>query len=317
MKKVTELFLVFPDKFPSYYSRLCKFFLELYELIPSDIQLNIIVNNKKALNTLEKSIKRKFNTILVEGFDEIWLRDFMGFSINGQVIKPEFKPDYFFKINTDEQLKKIKQYSNKAIEEISIKKNDLDIVWDGGNLVSNGKIGFITDKILADNLEYSIAEILSRIEYALNIKPILVPTSKFDTLGHIDGYMSFLEEDKVCISVYPDLPFLKSELKYLDNLREVAKKENLEIIDVQDNPVKEKCIVGKESIESAKGCYVNFLKLNNTIILPEFDVGRINSNRYNSVNKEMLEEIGYEVKTIDCTELSELGGVLHCISWEN
>lgn len=316
MKTVSELLLVYPDNFPSYYSALKPFYLELYELIPSEIQLNIIVNNEQAREELKNKVNRPFLPIVIKGFDEIWLRDFMGFFVNGEVMKPEFKPDYLSKINTIEKLKKINQYSNKAIEALNLKMNDLDIVWDGGNLVTNGKIGFITDKILDDNKEYSTAEILSRIEYALAIKPVLVPTSKFDTLGHIDGYMSFLEEDKICISVYPDLPFLRSELKYLDKLREIAKKENLDIIDVKDNPVEERCIVGKESIESVKGCYVNFLKLNNTIILPEFDLQSNSKIDNNNINRNVFENIGYNVKSIDCTALSKLGGVLHCISWE-
>lgn len=316
MKKICSLLLVYPDSFPSYYSRLCKFYLELYELIPTEIQLNMIVNNEQAIKKLNNKIDRPFSTIVIKGFDEIWLRDFMGFFVNGEVMKPKFKPDYFSKINTIEKLKKINQYSTKANEALNIKKNDLNIVWDGGNLVSNGKIGFITDKILDDNKEYSTAELLSRIEYALDIKPILVPTSKFDTLGHIDGYMSFLDENKICISVYPDLPFLKSELKYLGKLRKIAKKEHLEIIDVKDNPVKERCIVGKESIESAKGCYVNFLKLNDTIILPEFDLQSNSKIDDNNVNRNVFEKLGYNVRSIDCTALSMLGGVLHCISWE-
>lgn len=96
----------------------------------------------------------------------------------------------------------------------------------------------------------------------------------------------------------------------------MATNEKLEIIGIQDRPTLERCYVDEESIESANGCYINFLKLNNTIILPKFDIGRFKSSTYNSVNKELLEEMGYDVVSIDCTELSNLGGVLHCISWE-
>ena len=219
-------------------------------------------------------------------------------------------------INTKDKLQKISTYSNKALTKLNLSSSDIDLVWDGGNLVSNGRLGFITEKILTDNPDYSKTEILSRIEYALNIKPIIVPKCLNDTLGHIDGYASFIEEDKLCISSYPDKDYLKSENEYLFRLREIAREENLEIIDIQDYPVDEKCRVGGESIESAKGCYVNFLKLNNIIILPEFKLGRGRSGDYNRVNREMLQEMGYDVRTIDCTELSELGGVLHCISWE-
>ena len=100
-----------------------------------------------------------------------------------------------------------------------------------------------------------------------NLPTELVPTSINDTLGHTDGYMAFLEEDTICISAYPDLPYLKHENEYLFRLREIAREEKLEIIDIRDYPSNERCTVGGESIESAKGCYINFLNLNNTIIL--------------------------------------------------
>ena len=100
-------------------------------------------------------------------------------------------------------------------------------------------------------------------------------------------------------------------------LGETALKEGLRIVDTYDNPVNERCYVGGESIESAKGCYVNFLKLNNTIILPEFSPPRRPVINYNKKNRETFEKLGYSVQAINCTELSKLGGVLHCISWES
>jgi agmatine/peptidylarginine deiminase len=317
MKKVTELFLVYPDNFPSWYSSLCSFYIELYALIPLDIKLNIIVNNKKAIEKLKLKVQRPFTPILIEGFNEIWLRDFMGFPVNKHVIKPIFNPCYFSKINTAEKLYQVKEFSNQALDQISTKKKDLDLVWDGGNLISNGKIGFITDKIVSDNLDFSEVEILTKIEKTLKIKPIIVPTCINDTLGHTDGYMSFLTEDTICISMYLNNESLKHENEYLYRLREVAREENLSIIDIQDRPTEEKCWVDGESIESAKGCYINFLKLNNTIILPEFELSGSSPENPVEANKEKLKGLGYNVKLIDCSELSALGGVLHCISWEN
>ena len=197
----------------------------------------------------------------------------------------------------------------------------MDLVWDCGNLITNGKIGFITDKLFRDNPEstnpcHTPDEILEWIRGVVSIEPIIVPTSRHDTLGHIDGYISFLEEDTICISTYPEKDFLKSENEYLDVLRKAALKEGLKIVNTYDNPVNERCWVEGESIESAKGCYVNFLKLNNTIILPEFNQPRRSVIKYNKKNRETFEKLGYNVQTINCTILSKLGGVLHCISWE-
>ena len=104
MNTISNLLLVYPDAFPSYYEALKSFYLELYELIPEDSQLNIIVNNEKAIEELIQKVQRQFTPILVEGFDEIWLRDFMGFPEGEEVIKPIYNPDYFSKINTIQKL---------------------------------------------------------------------------------------------------------------------------------------------------------------------------------------------------------------------
>ena len=132
MNTVSSLLLVYPDSFPSYYSSLCKFYLELYELVPSDIALNIIVNNKKAIKILSKKVGRAFKPMLIEGFNEIWLRDFMGFEVNGRVVKPIFNPDYFSKINTVEKLYQVKEFSNQTLDQIPIKRDGIDLLWDGG-----------------------------------------------------------------------------------------------------------------------------------------------------------------------------------------
>ena len=96
----------------------------------------------------------------------------------------------------------------------------------------------------------------------------------------------------------------------------ITQEDQLGIIDIQDYPGNERCTVGGESIESAKGCHVNFLKVNNAVILPKLKLSRRTSGDYNRFNNKILQEMGYDVKPIDCTKLSELGGVIHCISWE-
>jgi agmatine/peptidylarginine deiminase len=308
--------LTYPDQFPNYYTNLKPFFLELFNLIPKEIDLHIVINNSKAEEELKEKVTRPFYTVLAPGLDEIWLRDFMGFYNGDEVIKPIYQPDYLTSLNTREQSFKINKLSCELLTKLGLECSPLDVVWDGGNLVANSTVGFIADKIVSDNPEYPPTDLFRKIDYLFDFKPIPVPTSSYDTLGHIDGYMSMLDEKNVCISVYPDQPYLKTEQEYLYHLRESAREEGLNIVDITDYPTGERCIVGGESIESAKGCYVNFLKLNDTIILPEFRLSRRGSVVKNRINKEILEEMGYKVNSIDCTKLSELGGVLHCISWD-
>ena len=128
--------------------------------------------------------------------------------------------------------------------------------------------------------------------------------------------MSFLGDDKIAISSYPDLTFLTEDQQYLRMLRKVARENGLEVVDIKDRPVDEKCWLGNEFIYSARGCFVNFLKLNDTIILPDFDLPKYPKQNCFTQNKNKLEKMKFNVENVDCTMLSSTGGVVHCVSWE-
>ena len=61
----------------------------------------------------------------------------------------------------------------------------------------------------------------------------------------------------------------------------------------------------------ANGDYINYLQMENCIIVPSFNIDADDA----AVSK--LEEIfaGETIKTIDCSEIANDGGVLNCISW--
>ena len=315
MKKITNLLLTYPAGYPAYYTKLKPFFIELFNLIPNEINLHIIVNNITVSHELEDLVHRPFNPIIAQRLNDIWLRDFMGFPMDREVVKPIYFPDYLSKLNTSNQINRVQESSTRILDQLGFMVGDMELVWDGGNLVTNGTVGFITEKILYDNPDFSLSEMQSRIEYALKIKPVFIPKVLNDPLGHSDGYMAFVDQDTLAISSYPDRPYLRRENEYLEELRKIVRKEGLEIIEINDYPVDEKYNAGEQWIASAKGCYINYLKLNNTIILPNFQLPRTAPKYYHD-NKERLEAFGYQVVSIDATQLSELGGVLHCISWE-
>ncbi len=99
-------------------------------------------------------------------------------------------------------------------------------------------------------------------------------------------------------------------------------EEKLEVIEMYDRPVDEivpcECYrkTKKACFYSARGNYINFLRLNNTIILPEYSLPTLKETKYyNEVNKEILIQQGFEVRTINCDMLSKEGGSLHCLSY--
>ena len=325
---VKDLFLTYPKGFAKPYGNLTEFYQNLIKAIPDDIQLYIIVNNEKA----EKEIKslfpnKKIKTVLIKYFEEIWLRDIFGFNTGiNRIYRPIFKPDYCSYIYTGSYLKQIENQVKQIFSEtIRAEVVEIPLVLDGGNMVTNGEIGFITDKIKRDNPE--VKNYIEKILYDyLGIKAVIIEGSKSDILGHSDGYLSFLSKNKICVSSYPEIGFLKDDIENLKGIEREVKNQGIEVIKIHDRPIDEKVIGGgKEEndksnncLMSARGIYVNHLILNDTIILPEYSIPNYKKTMdYNKVNKKILEEQGFKVITVNCNDVAILGGSLHCISFTN
>src|SRR5687768_5265285 len=95
--KVNDLFLAYPLGFQDVPNEVVLFFEKLIGLIPNDIQLFIIVNNKEAENRINRLYGQKRRKILlIEDFHEIWLRDIFGFNTGiNRIYRPIFCPDYY------------------------------------------------------------------------------------------------------------------------------------------------------------------------------------------------------------------------------
>jgi agmatine/peptidylarginine deiminase len=324
---VKDLFLAYPKGF-KHYNHLTTFYQNLIKIIPEEIQLFVIVNNIEAEGEILGIFpERKIKTVVIKNFDEIWLRDIMGFNTGiNRIYKPKFKPTYCNYIYTEEKLEEIENQVREIFDKtIKAEVIEMPLCIDGGNLVTNGEIGFLTDKVIKDNpeVEKYIQDILFNY---LGIKAVIIEGSKYDVLGHIDGYLSFLDKQRICLSRYPEMDFLKKDIEALKNIEELVKKQGLEIINIFDRPVDEKVIGGGKTeadksencLGSARGIFVNHLVLNETIVLPEYTIPNYKKSMdYNRVNKKILEEQGFKVVTLNCDYLSKEGGGIHCITFTN
>ena len=198
----------------------------------------------------------------------------------------------------------------------------MPLVIDGGNFSNNNKTVFLTDKILEDNRELSKSEIVNILKEFIPLRSEIIERSKTDSIGHTDGFLNFISNEKVLLSNYPFLPFLQKDIEFIYEVRKRLVQEKLEIIELYDRPVDEivpcECYqkTKKACFYSARGNYINFLRLNNTIILPEYTLPTIRETKYyNNINKEILNQLGFQVKTINCDLLSKEGGSLHCLSY--
>ncbi len=79
----------------------------------------------------------------------------------------------------------------------------------------------------------------------------------------------------------------------------------LEYIEIPCNPFENK------KFSQANGIYINFLQMENTIILPVFGL------KEDEAVLRQFESLfpRYSILTIDCNEIANQGGILNCITW--
>src|SRR4030042_6515145 len=235
-EKTTSLFLAYPEGVIDCgidYSPASKVFDELIKAIPRKTNLVVFVKSAEISKKVGR-LHRNTTTLVNNELSSIWLRDSAGFNMGTHIVKPIFKPRYYRKYFEEAAL--IDQ-SMKIIHSIlGIDMVKIPLVWDCGNLVSNGEIGFITDQVLADNKKnYDEAQVKEIISSHLKIEPILVPTHPDDGFGHSDAYMSFVNQSTLAISKYPENAN-KKDLKYLEEVKTIVQKHISNVIEIKENP---------------------------------------------------------------------------------
>ncbi|WP_461449787.1 agmatine deiminase family protein [Mucilaginibacter sp.] len=321
--KCKYLFLAYPKGFLNEYESLVPFYDQLIELIPKDINLILITSTKKVQQALTTKFRHKSNVeiIIINYFDEIWLRDCMGLTAGDKIFKPNYSPNYC----TLKKEAKYYQYINMLTKRILSETFTSQIIEvplnvDGGNFVHNTKKVFMTEKVYEDNPGKNIEKII--MDYT-GLEAIIVNRSYYDVIGHTDGYMAFKDENTVFISEYPNLPYLKKDIEYVNMLKTMAVKNGFDVLPIYDHPIDEpiQCACKREKTRSclfsATGVYVNYIRFNNYIIMPEYSLPVNSEIEYNWINKKWLESQGFDVLTINCDQLAKFGGSLHCISFQS
>jgi len=324
--KVNNLLLAYPERFYNEYESLRPFYDALIDAIPETIELWVVCNNQSSAKKIkERFFHKEINTLAIKGWDEIWLRDCIGLKKGKEIIKPLYYPSYCEKVGTlfYDYYNKINKLSKAIINEcITDQIINMPLKLDGGNFVNNNSIAFLTDKVMSDNRQFAKGEIISIIKDFTGLQAIIISRSQNDNVGHLDSHLAFASSNKAYIPNYPSLSFLKDDIDILYRLRTLLKEERIETCEMYDRPIDEGVACNchlknkKNCFSTARGNYMNFLRLNDTIVLPEYTLPTQKETKYyNSINKEILEKDGFQVTSLNCDQLSKMGGSLHCISY--
>ena len=198
-------------------------------------------------------------------------------------------------------------------------------VFDGGMILEGGAIEvngagqlLTTEAVLLNpnrNPHLGRDEIEQRLQDGLGVKEILWLEKGIegdDTDGHIDDLARFVDEETIltCVETDAASPNRAVLENNLARLRAFSgpRGRAFEVVEI---PLPEACEVPGWRLPVLPASYVNFLIVNGGVLVPTFRQHR-NDDRALGMIRELFP--GREVVGIDCLDLVEEGGTLHCIS---
>ena len=212
----------------------------------------------RLIRILEKhSVRYKF----LEGTKDIWCRDYMPVQArSGKLIQFKYDPSY---LKGSKELEDSRSDVNEVCMINGITAQHSDINLDGGNVLICEDRAIISDRIFSENEGCDQKKLVDELSNLLGCEIIIIPalrSKEKDFTGHADGMVRFVNRNTILGNR------LAGEYKYIqDGMQKMIDKYRLTYIDVPFFEAKD-----KDHPDSAIGIYVNYLEVDNLIVMPEF-----------------------------------------------
>lgn len=230
---------------------------------------------------------------------DIWCHDYMPVQTpSGKLIQFTYNPSY---LKGNKEWEESRSDVKDVCRMNNINAEFSDINLDGGNVLIFDDRAIISDRIFSENPNRDKDELVKELGKQLECEIIIIPAEKDDMTGHADGMVRFVNRDTILGNNRAD------EYKYWrEGMQKVIDKYGLTYIDIPFFAPKD----SKHPL-SAVGIYVNYLEVNNLIVLPVF--GRDEDKlAVDIIQKTFPERV---VETIDYNEVAYEGGLLNCTTW--
>ena len=243
--------------------------------------------------------KHKVKYSFLKATKDIWCRDYMPVQTpSGKLIQFTYDPSY---------LRGNKEWedSRSDVKEVC-RLNNIEVLFsdinlDGGNvLICDGR-AIISDRIFSENPNRDKDELVMELSKLLDCEIIIIPAENDDMTGHADGMVRFVNKNTILGNN------LEEEYKYWrEGMQKVIDKYNLKYINMP-------FFLPKDSKHplSAVGIYVNYLEVNNLIVLPVF--GRDEDKQAIDIMQKIFPN--KVIETIDYNDVALEGGLLNCTTW--
>lgn len=251
---------------------------------------------KNLIAILEKHhVKYSF----IKGTKDIWCRDYMPVQTeSGKFIQFRYDPSYL-------KGKKEWEDSRSDVKEVcrsnNINATFSDINLDGGNvLICDGR-AILSDRIFFENPDYEKDSLINELSKLLECEIIIIPAQKGDMTGHADGMVRFVDRNTILGN-----DRAKEFQNWTKGIQKVIDQYKLSYIDIPFFEDKDR----KHPI-SAIGIYVNYLEVNDLIVMPIFN--RDEDNQALEIFKKTFPN--KIIETIDYNDVAKEGGLLNCTTW--
>ncbi|WP_017733001.1 agmatine deiminase family protein [Nafulsella turpanensis] len=253
-----------------------------------------------------------------------WCRDYLPVrNAAGQLVQFKYAPGYM----TDTKKWRERIPDAKALhKELGLTEDQVtysDIILDGGNVELHGSKAIVSDRVFRDNRQNhdykNELDLLKALKDTLAVDQlIIVPQYPFDFTGHVDGLVRFIDAGRVLIN---DLqPELEQAHKLIREKKNSAKGRQIEawyfafLMALRNAGLQWDTLpytaTENSSDKDAAGIYLNFLQLQDRILMPAF------GQKEDNVAAEKLKELyKKDIVRIEASELAAEGGIINCISW--
>lgn len=207
----------------------------------------------------------------------------------------------------------------RVAESLSMARFEGEMILEGGAIEINANSQLLTtEAVLLNpnrNPHLSRGEIEGKLRETLGVKDIFWLEKGIegdDTDGHIDDLARFVSDDEIIACVEPDKasPNHSALAGNMNRLADFSTSygKRFEIIPIH---LPQACEIPGWRLPLLPASYVNFLITNHAVLVPTFRQHR-NDDRAAGIIGELFP--GRKIVTIDCLDLVQEGGTLHCIS---
>lgn len=230
---------------------------------------------------------------------DVWAVDYMPIQITkDSFVQFVYNPDYLR--DTVKWSKTISDVDT-ICNQINLLPQKSTIVLDGGNVTRTTDKVIMCDKVFAENPAIKEKDLIKELQELFPVdKLIFIPTHPIDFTGHADGMVRFYDSNTVLINDYS-----KENIEFQLRFRLALHNAGLNYIEIPYNPYDNK------KDEHANGEYINFLQMQQAIIIPTFGM-----KEDDTVIKQFEQLFtGQRIATVDGNDLAFDGGILNCITW--